>query len=337
VEKLVGWYRDDPDSGIHGALTWLLGHDRDGWVDRPLKWGQASRLKKIDEELKARDPDGKRGWYVNRQGQTMVLIPGPVEYRMGSPLTEEGRFEAENPHRRRIPRSFAIGATSVTVEHFKRFLKDRPDVRGEFTNRYSPEGNGPTIGVTWYIAAQYCNWLSEKEGIPETEWCYPAHADIKAGMKPHADYLKRKGYRLPTEAEWEYAARAGTVTSRYYGSSVELLPRYAWFLQNSKPDDGDNRAWPVGQKRPNDLGLLDMHGNVWNWVYAPAETLPKQQGTSAIADSEDLRQIREEISRVLRGGAFGSQPSIVRLPNRYFRAPSVRGSGVGLRLARTYR
>ncbi len=331
VEKLLGWYRDDPDPGIHGAIAWLLGHDKEGLADRPLKWGESARLKKIDEELKSRDPDGKRRWYVNKQGQTMVLIPGPVEYRMGSPLSEEGRLESETPHRRRIPRGFAIGASSVTVNEFKRF-----DPKHSFTKRYSPDDEGPIVSVTWYQAAQYCNWLSDQEGIPETEWCYPKHEEIKAGMKPLPDYLKRKGYRLPTEAEWEYAARAGAVTSRFYGSSLELLPRYAWFLENSKAEGGDNRAWPVGQKRPNDLGLLDMQGNVWNWVYDPYDDYPTQQGTATIMDASDIRQIKEEIRRVLRGGSFLNRSPLVRVPYRFYNAPSDRFNSLGLRLARTY-
>jgi eukaryotic-like serine/threonine-protein kinase len=71
-------------------------------------------------------------------------------------------------------------------------------------------------------------------------------------------YLSHTGYRLPTEAEMEYATRAGAVTSRYFGETEELLPRYAWYVTNSQ-----DRTWPVGSKKPNDLGLFDMHGNVW--------------------------------------------------------------------------
>src|SRR5262249_23739273 len=146
-----------------------------------------------------------------------------------------------------------------------------------------PKADGPILAVNWFQAAQYCNWLSEKEGLPESEWCYPKHKAIKDGMRLPADFLKRKGYRLPTEAEWEYACRAGARTSHSYGRSVELLPRYAWFLDNSQ-----DQAWPVGQKRPNDLGLFDMHGNVWNWVADPGYPYPQGPGLRVIIDQEDL-------------------------------------------------
>jgi formylglycine-generating enzyme required for sulfatase activity len=169
------------------------------------------------------------------------------------------------------------------VAEFQRFLKDRPDVEHRYMKRYSPEAAGPIISVTWYAAAQYCNWLSEKEGIAESEWCYPKHEAIKDGMRMPGDFLKRTGYRLPTEAEWEYACRAGAGTSRSYGSSVELLPRYAWYLGNAR-----DRSWPVGQKRPNDLGLFDLHGNVWNWVADPGYVYPQGTGGGAIIDNEDL-------------------------------------------------
>ena len=79
-------------------------------------------------------------------------------------------------------------------------------------------------------------------------------------MRIKADALKLPGYRLPTEAEWEYACRAGAVTSRYYGLSVDLLGRYAWYLKNAQ-----QRAWPCGSLQPNDLGLFDMLGNVLEW------------------------------------------------------------------------
>jgi formylglycine-generating enzyme required for sulfatase activity len=257
------------------------------------------------------------------------LVPGPVEFRMGSPLSEPGRFDSEVPHRRRIGRNFALASRPVTVEQFQRFCQERRDVRPvREVKDYAPEAGCPIIGVTWFEAAQYCNWLSAKEGLPETEWCYPSHAAIKEGMKPYPDYLKCKGYRLPTEAEWEYAARAGASSSYSFGSSVELLPRYAWYLHNSS-----ERSWPVGQKRPNDLGLFDSHGNVFTWCQNVLADYPAGKPAE---DKEDIIQIEDRYSRLLRGGSFLNQPREVRSAVRDNNRPSNRNLTFGLRPARTY-
>jgi formylglycine-generating enzyme required for sulfatase activity len=340
VKQLLDWYRHDPDPGVHGAIDWLLRHGKEGPNDRLLDWRQGQELARIDQQLRRRDPDGTHGWYVNGQGQTMVLVPGPVEFRMGSLHTDPERIMAnERPHRRRIGRSFALASKPVTVAQWQQFLKERPNVPkmlGDIMKRFSPEPNGPIINVSWYMAAQYCNWLSEKEGIPKEQWCYPENPeDIKAGMKPYPDYLKRKGYRLPTEAEWEYACRAGSVravTNRYFGTSEELLPRYAHCLGNSQ-----QRTWPVGQKRPNDLGLFDMHGNVWNWCQdAGLFVYPQTTAGQPAEDKEDIRDISDTQSRVLRGGSFSYHAPFVRSAGRSNGGPADRYDIIGLRVCRTY-
>ena len=328
--KLLDWYRNDPDPGIHGAIDWLLRHGKEGPEQRPLDWGLGAKLKQIDGELRRRAPDKSRRWYVNGQGQTMVVVPGPVEFRMGSPLTEIERRQDETAHRRRIGRSFAIASKSISVEQWQRFLNDRPNLKHTYEKRFSPDTDGPIISISWYEAAQYCNWLSEKEGIPESEWCYPNHDDIKEGMKPYSDYLARKGYRLPTEAEWEYSCRAGTVSSRSYGTTFELLSRYAWFLNGSQ-----ERTWPVGQKRPNDLGLFDMHGNVWNWIQESVWEYEVSADGKAVEDREDEREVRDQIIRGWRGGSFHYRPTNVRSACRSNDRPSYRHFTVGLRAART--
>src|SRR5262249_55450202 len=202
IEKLLKMYREHPDPGIHGAIDWLLRHSKEGPDDRKLDWGRRKELERIDRALATKaspvltGPGAKR-WYVNGQGQTMVLVPGPIEFRMGSPPSDPDRMERhEAPHRRRIPRNYAIASRSVTVAEFQRFLKERPDVEVPLSEvkRYSPEAEGPIIDVTWLEAAQYCNWLSEKEGLDEKEWCYPKHAEIKDGMRLPSDFLKRTGY-----------------------------------------------------------------------------------------------------------------------------------------------
>src|SRR5205807_10525143 len=111
----------------------------------------------------------------------------------------------------------------------------------------------------------------------------------KDGVTPlglPTNHLNRRGYRLPMEAEWEFACRAGARTSRYYGSSLELLPRHAWYLANA-----EDRTWPVGQKRPNDLGLFDMHGNVSTWCQKSARRYPPGSKERPARDDEDQKHI----------------------------------------------
>jgi formylglycine-generating enzyme required for sulfatase activity/tRNA A-37 threonylcarbamoyl transferase component Bud32 len=333
VKKLLGWYREAPDAGIHGAIDWLLRHDSEGRVERPLDWGCAKELERIDGELARASrerqglQDDRRRWFVNGQGQTFTIIRGPVEFRMGSPLTEpEHSAVNEKPHRRVIPRNYAIVTKPVTVGQWQQFLRDRPDVPREFSKRYSPEPGGPIIAVSWFAAAQYCNWLSEKEGIGRDQWCYPE--TIEKGLKPYPDHLRRTGYRLPTEAEWEYACRAETTSSRYFGFSAELLGRYAWYLANS-----NERTWPVGQKRPNDLGLFDMHGNVWCWC----QEAPSLYPSGRVEDKADIIYFQDKMTRVLRGESFDIKTPNVRSAYRGAFELGSRLNGIGVRVCRTYR
>jgi eukaryotic-like serine/threonine-protein kinase len=315
--SLLETYRHNPDAGLHSALDWLL-----------RSWELGAELDSIDRQL-AGVPAGKHRWYVNAGGQTLTLLQGPVQLEMGSPVEEVGRQADELSHRRVISRSFALATKEVTVEQFRAFLDAYPEIGHDWRagERNGHEPGRPMIGVTWFQAAQYCRWLSEQEGVAEEQMCYPPLDEIKPGMEMRANYLSRTGYRLPTEAEWEYACRAHSVTSRHSGISESLLGNYAWYVQNA-----NGHAQPVGQKIPNNYGLFDLYGNAWEWCQDAAvrhEGLP-------IEDHEDLREISSFESRVLRGGCCASPALHLRSAQRYKLEAAVRGSLAGIRVARTY-
>jgi formylglycine-generating enzyme required for sulfatase activity len=339
IPQLLELYRTDPDAGIHGSVAWLL-----------RQWGQKEKLQGIDGELtklsapSAPSPrlrgEGRgegstdRHWYVNGQGQTFVILPGPIEFLMGSPRTEaerEGRAEGpvERLHKARIDRSVALAACEVTVEQFLRFRKDH-----SYIPQYADKPDCPINGVTWYDAAAYCNWLSEQEGLAKDQWCYERNArgDYAEGMKAKPNYLQLSGYRLPTEAEWEYACRAGTGTSRYYGETTELLSHYAWYTENSL-----NR-WmlPVGSLKPNDFGLFDMQGNALEWCHDRIVHYRLRSAQQPTEDRPFAGAVRDASLRVLRGGSFTDLPMTVRSAGRYRDQPTYRGIYVGFRAARTY-
>jgi formylglycine-generating enzyme required for sulfatase activity len=316
AERLLELYRTDPDPGIHSAAEWLLAH-----------WGQRDDLKKIDAFLATAKATAKRRWFVNGQGQTLAVVPGPVEFDRGSPEDEPDRHAGETLHRVRIPRSFAIATKHVTLEQFLRFRRDH-----DYPVKQSPSPDGPVTQVTWLEAVRYCRWLSEQEGIPEEEMCYPPLAEIKEGMKLPANYLERTGYRLPTEAEWEYACRAGATTSRSYGSAEDLLRDYAWYLANAR-----DRTWPVGLLRPNDLGVFDAHGNLWQWCQDRWLEYPAVPKGKVHEDREDVAAVVDADNRVMRGGGFTELATYVRCAHRDGSRPTTRFLVVGLRVARTRR
>jgi formylglycine-generating enzyme required for sulfatase activity len=149
-------------------------------------------------------------------------------------------------------------------------------------------------------------------------------------MSIPADALERTGYRLPTEAEWEFSCRAGTSTSRYHGLSVALLGAYARDQASSQ-----DHAWPGGSLLDNDLGLFDMLGNVYEWCQDPyGRYQPGADGS--ITDQIALREhIYDRNPRLLRGGSFTYLPPFVRSASRFRDAPPNRNAVLGFRIART--
>ena len=326
LSDLIRRYSNAPDSGVHGAAEWTL---------RQL--GAEDEIAKVKTAYSTGTPVGDRNWYLTKTGAdkntslALTIIQAPDEFLMGSAVHEVERFggptgKNEIRHRRKIGRTYAIGEHEVTVAQFKAF---RP--RHSFDTTKARTSDSPANMIGWYDAAEYCNWLSEQEGIPRAQWCYNPAEKFAEGMVLLPDYLQRTGYRLPSEAEWEYACRASTTTSRYYGQTETLLGESAWYLTNSKSE----RLLPVGSLRPNGLGLFDMQGNVMEWCQDRG--LFYETVAEFLEDKEQPGRISNANSRVLRGGSFYGNATYVRSSYRNFDPPANQANFAGFRVARTYR
>jgi formylglycine-generating enzyme required for sulfatase activity len=222
----------------------------------------------------------------------------------------------------RVERRFALAAREVTVAEFLRFRKDH-----QHFQQYAPTEDCPVNMVSWYDAAAYCNWLSKQEGIAEDQWCYVPNekGEYAEGMTVKRNALSLSGYRLPAEAEWELACRAGSVTSWSMGEAEDLLGKYGWYVGNSA-----SKSRPVGSLRPNDLGLFDLHGNDWEWCNNRYEEF------TDMSDRKIEDKVDNKSSRCLRGGAFYYHPLYLRSAHRDRLAPALRSHNLGFRPARTF-
>jgi formylglycine-generating enzyme required for sulfatase activity len=240
----------------------------------------------------------------------------PGEFTMGSPATELGRFFDETQHRVTLTRAFLMKATEVTQAEWR-------SVTGTDPSGFDNCGDTcPVEQVSWFDAVDYVNRLSDAEGLAR---CYADDAERTfAG-------LDCAGYRLPTEAEWEYAARAGTVTAFYTGVNTQTvcdpvdpnLDAAGWYCGNS----GDT-THPVGQKQPNALGLYDMHGNVFEWVNDWADAYPAGDVVDPLGPAAgDLR--------VFRGGSWFYAAQFARAAGRGGNFPGYRDRFTGFRPARS--
>ena len=143
-----------------------------------------------------------------------------------------------------------------------------------------------------------------------------------------ANYLERSGYRLPTEAEWEYACRSGSTTIRFFGTSLDLLPKYAWYGKNS-----NEHIWPVGTLMPNDFGLFDVYGNILEWCQdAFVSDYDKSPGEKALS-----RFVNGSDERVQKGASFTQIGPVTRSADRSWSAPDNHSVRSGFRIARTMR
>ncbi|MCP4702297.1 MAG: SUMF1/EgtB/PvdO family nonheme iron enzyme, partial [Gammaproteobacteria bacterium] len=231
-------------------------------------------------------PDG-------RPGPRMMSIPAGT-FRMGD--IQGIGLDREKPVHDVSLSGFAIGVYEVTFAEYDRFAeaesREKPDDEGQ------GRGKRPVIHVSWHDATAYAEWLSGQTGHQ---------------------------YRLPTEAEWEYAARAGSETAyHYYGNDENRLSEYAWYL-----DSSGGAVHPVGEKLPNQWGLHDMYGNLWEWVH-------DRQGAYSSEALTNPSGPDSGSSRLIRGGGRNDEAEYCRSAFRDGYAPGFRHKDLGFRLARTY-
>lgn len=318
--RLLQLYRDDPDPGVHGAAAWAL-----RFYETGPEVAQANR------ELASHAPIGDRQWYINPQGHTLVIIPGPLQFMMGTPEAVVDRQANEPWHGQPIYHSYCLATTETTAAQFEQFMRERGRDWLERIEAVSGETDRPRGNVSWYAATAYCNWLSEREGLAQEEWCYVPNAkeQYAAGMRIAEGFLNRRGYRLPTEAEWEFACRAGTTTAYFFGDNAVWLERYAVVQSGNALE-----LSAVATRKPNDFGLFDMLGNAAEWCQDTYR--PRSDGTLAAWEQEWRQTVGDQSNRVIRGGAAGDSSENVRSATRASLQPAQVRGAVGFRVARSY-
>ena len=247
----------------------------------------------------------------------MVRIPGGT-FTMGSPANEPGRSDREGPQRRVTLSSFYMGKYEVTQKEYREVIGTNPsNFKGD---------NLPVENVTWFDAVDYCNALSRKEGLTAA-YVVSGSGDSRT-VTPN---WGANGYRLPTEAEWEYACRAGTTTPFSTGNNVTT--NQANYNGNNPYNNNAKgtyreRTTPVGSFAANPWGLYDMHGNVLEWCWDWYENYTDSQQTDPKGPSTGS-------NRVMRGGSWYSSAQNVRSARRSDNTPLDRLTILGFRLVRS--
>ena len=265
----------------------------------------------------------------------MIELPGG-EFWMGSPPQAPGRRDDEARHRVRVS-AFEMARFPVTQRLYVELMGENPshfrgtDLLAEFSGDAVPVDN-----VSWFDALRFCNRLSQRAGLRP---CYritepPPERKLDDGreVQPEVEWDQNaNGYRLPTEAEWEYACRAGTETAYSFGDDPARLGEHAWFDHNSW-----TQTHEVGMKKPNRWGLYDLHGNVWEWCwdwygYGVYLEISAQDRSYRLVSPVGPQT---GTGRVVRGGSFYNGPLFLRSANRNRHEPEDRYWNVGFRCVR---
>lgn len=307
----------DDDPGVHAAAAWTKRH-----------------LLRDDEAARAAyDPAGRRGWFsVDVEGRRMTFVVyRPGRFTMGSPDDEAERSDYESPRQdTTLTRSFALARREVARAEFETFMQQAKATGLPNIDEWSPLGSEPVVAPNWDEALAFALWFQarvegreahEKYGLGSPQ-VIPLVGAVARGAE--LSMPERVGeFRLPTEAEWEYACRSGTTTAYSFGSDRSLLDRYGWFADNS-----GLKTHEPGLLHPNPTGLFNIHGQCWEWCldwYAPYSSEPV---TDPVGPDEGDR-------KVLRGGCWNLGARYARSACRNAHIPPNRNYYISFRLALT--
>ena len=283
---------------------------RDGVTHSAAGWALRTQLRSTPPSMERREVD-ERAWYVNPVGITMI--------KLGEENSARSMDAGKDPIHG-IAGKFYLADREVSVRTFLQFLNDPRAEKlvpawNDYDHPISPNEDCPIQMVSWHDAVRFCNWLSDQEGL--RRW-YEQVEDDPITWRFIED---ANGYRLPFEVEWEYACRAGTTTEFSFGKDAARIRDYAVVLEA--------RTSIGGSRLPNQWGLFDMHGNVWEWCHDwYHEEVPEHPPRGYRGPPKGER-------RVLRGGSIEERPSHARSAGRSRYKPNLRsGKDVGFRVAR---
>lgn len=304
ARQIADIFRDDLDASVHSAAEWLL---RKAGI--PLPGSGESPIPNHENA----------SWRISDQGFTLVRFPSPGKVpiaRDGRPQpTRENHDYKEQIRVVEVNYAYWLSSKEITVAEFRKF---RPDHLADSVPKLS--NNRPVSDLTWYQAAEYCNYLSQQEGLPKDQYCYLPNKEGKfgPGMRLAENFRERLGYRLPLEAEWENAYGAKTRSTWSCGDDSTQLVEYGWFRNNT---NHLSKLIEVGQLKPNRFGMFDMHGNVEEWLQDPYTF-------------SDSLLIEPHLRRVKKGGMIDSREDELACASGVGAIPRSTSRRTGLRVLR---